>query len=366
MRSFIHFGIMVCIICAALIAGLAEREAWEIDPTWKTSDEPVRKVGPPRKVIVGTVIQSFWEKFPPERTLSKIDILVDRVAAESAQKYPGRPLDLIVLPEGAVSLSGKSLRQQAVKLEGSVSERIGARARQYGTYLVVPMLLDEELNGTQRYSNAAVLFDRLGKVSGIYRKVHPVAALHSDILEGGVTPGVEFKVFDCDFGRLGIQICWDLSYEEGWRSLARQGAEIVALPSESPQITRPSYYASKGRYWVVSSTPRHNASIFNPAGMVETQILDGDSGVLVHEIDLAFLVLPWANELEEGRALSRVFGDRVGFRYYPSEDKGVFWSNDPELSISQMAHQLGLVEFDWHVERTRRLQDRARKVAPKP
>jgi predicted amidohydrolase len=268
--------------------------------------------------------------------------------------------------ESAVSLPGKSLEEQAVRLEGQVSDRIGSKARQYGTYLIIPMLLAEEKGGRRIYSNTAVLFDRKGEVAGIYRKVHPVAGLHSDVLEGGVTPGERYDVFNCDFGRLGIQICWDLSYEEGWRSLAKQGAEIVALVSESPQLTRPSYYASKGGYWVVSSTPRNNASIFNPAGMIETQILDGGARVLVHEIDLAFLVLPWTGELEEGRAFSRAFGDRVGFRYYLSEDRGVFWSNDPELSISRMAHQLGLVEVNWHVERTRRLQEKARQGTANP
>jgi predicted amidohydrolase len=222
------------------------------------------------------------------------------------------------------------------------------------------MLLSEEKDGHQFYSNTAVLFDREGGVAGIYRKVHPVAGLHSDVLEGGITPGRKYEVFDCDFGRLGIQICWDLSYEDGWRALAEQGAEIVALVSESPQLTRPSYYAAKGGYWVISSTPRNNASIFNPAGMIEAQILDGGAKVLVDEIDLAFLVLPWTGELDEGRAFSRAFGDRVGFHYYASEDRGVFWSNDPEMSISQMAVKLGLVEVDWHVERTRRLQNRAR------
>jgi len=361
MKRFLFLWVLVCLSCSAPTGGQVEEEGGAAELSWRITDQPIREVGPPRKIIVASVMQSFWDKFPLTETLDNISALIDEAVEESARKFPGRGLDLVLLTESAVSLPGESLQDQAVKLEGTVSDRMGAKARQYGTYLIVPMLLAEGEDARQIYSNTAVLFDREGRVAGIYRKVHPVTGLHSDVLEGGITPGGKYEVFVCDFGRLGIQICWDLSYEEGWRSLAKQRAEIVALVSESPQLTRPSYYATKGGYWVVSSTPRNNVSIFNPAGMIEAQILDGSAKVLVHELDLAFLVLPWTGELDEGRAFSRAFGDRVGFQYYASEDRGVFWSNDPEMSISQMALQLGLVEVDWHVERTRRLQDTARK-----
>lgn len=360
MKRFLLFWSLSIITCSACeILSVDERSSCA-DLSWRRADQPIPEVGPPRKIIVGTVLEAFWEKFPLSETLEKVCALVDEVSEEADRKYPGRGLDLVLVTESAVSLPGDSLRQKAVNLQGVVSEQIGAKARECGAYLLIPMLLAEEIGGRQIYSNAAVLFNRQGEVEGVYRKVHPVAGLHSDVLEGGITPGQEYEVFECDFGRLGIQICWDLSYEEGWRVLAGKGTEIVALASESPQLTRPSYYAAKGGYWIVSSAPRNNATIFNPAGMIEAQILEGAERVLVHEVDLAFLVLPWTEELEEGRLFQRNFGGRAGFRYYPSEDKGVFWSNDPALSISQMALHLGLVEFDWHVERTRLLQDEAR------
>jgi hypothetical protein len=38
------------------------------------------------------------------------------------------------------------------------------------------------------------------------------------------------------------------------------------------------------------------------------------------------------------------FGDRVGYRYSESEDRGIFWSNDRGRSIGEMARSLGLLE----------------------
>ncbi|UCF39003.1 MAG: carbon-nitrogen hydrolase family protein [Acidobacteriota bacterium] len=325
---------------------------------WREVREPVRDVGLPRKVLIGTVIHPFWTKpDTDEEILAIVAHLVDETSRRASADYPGRSLDLVVLPEGAVCRSGSHAAETSLPLAGPVADTIGSKAREHSTYILLPMFLEED-RADGEYSNASVLFDRSGDIVGIYRKVHPVASLGSDLLEGGVRPGTDYPVFECDFGRVGVQVCWDLSYEEGWRELARKGAEIVALPSESPQLAKPAYYASRGRYYVVSATPRNNASIFNPAGMVEAQITE--PGALVHEIDLASLVLPWSGPLRNGAGLKERFGDRIGFHYYESEDAGIFWSNDPTTSVSEMVKELGLVEFDWRIKRTEVLQKAAR------
>ncbi len=54
-------------------------------------------------------------------------------------------------------------------------------------------------------------------------------------MEGGTTPGKNLPVFDCDFGKLAIQICYDMEFDRGWQELARQGAELIAWPTQSPR-----------------------------------------------------------------------------------------------------------------------------------
>ena len=73
----------------------------------------------------------------------------------------------------------------------------------------------------------------------MYRKVHPVINLGADPLRGRHHPGPEFPVFDCDFGRLGIQICFDMVYDDGWAALARKGADLVVWPTQSPAWRSP-------------------------------------------------------------------------------------------------------------------------------
>jgi len=280
--------------------------------------------------------------------------LIDAAVAAAEAEYPGAGLDLLVLPEFAIaSGQGMLAHEQAVKLEGAVQAALGAKARQYHAYLVVPMIMDEG----EQYSNAAVLYDRSGNVAGIYRKVYPMADI-DNVIEGGITPGAEYPVFDCDFGKLGMLICWDMAYDDGWEALARKGAEVVALCSASPQTVRPASQALRRHYYVVSSTPRNNASIFNPMGLVDAQITD--AGVLVRQLDLSYAILHWSEKLHNGQAFTRRFGDRVGYCYSEREDTGIFWSNDTNISIGSMTRELGFREMNAEIERVRQIDDAAR------
>ena len=353
--------IATLVIWAGGIAAGPRTEASEPSVRPESPLAALRRDGLPRKVLLGTVISGYGVFSQPlEKRLQRMDELIEAMAARAWGDYPAKRLDLAVLPETFLTRPGDSLAKQAVRLE-EVLPRIAACARRQGCYLIVPLLL-QETAPPLRISNAAVLVDREGNVVGIYRKVHPVAPQGSDVVENGTTPGREFPVFECDFGRVGIQICFDLLYADGWEALARQGAEIVALPSASPETVHPSLYALQHRYYIVSAAPRDHAAVYSPLGVIEAEVTKED--VLVHQIDLSYALLHWEAVLEEGEGLRRKFGDKVGFHYYRPEDAGIFWSNDPGAPIAQMIASLGLSESDANVERVRRLQDLARGGPP--
>ena len=204
----------------------------------------------------------------------------------------------------------------------------------------------------KRCSNAAVLVGRNGELTGIYRKVHLVVSLDRGTLENGTTPGRELPVFDCDFGKLGIQICYDMDFDDGWTELARGGAELIAWPTQSPQTSQPAFRARQGRCYIVSSTWRHNASIFEPTGKIAAQIKSPDR-ILVQELDLSYAILPWSAKLQNGKALKNAYAGKVGFHYYEDEDCGIFWSNDPEMPVGQMVRSLGVLEMEDELARVR-------------
>jgi predicted amidohydrolase len=311
-------------------------------------------------VIIGTIIYGPYGKYEglPER-LKVLAGFVDAMADEAARAYPGRGLDLAILPETTVTSTHGPASQRAIPLRGPVLETFGTLARRHKTYLVVPLDLVEESDSGPVYSNTAVLLDRKGSVAGIYHKVHPVAVLHHDDLEGGITPGREFPVFDCDFGKLGIQICWDMVFDDGWQALADRGAEIVVWPSQSPATARPAARAGQHRYFIVSSCWRNNSTIYEPTGLVAARV-QTPGKPLVHEIDLSYAVLGWSAPLRDGKAFREKYGQRAGYHYERQEDLGMFWSNDPHMTIGEMVRSLGLEELDPQIARNRVLQDAAR------
>src|SRR5947207_6328368 len=307
---------------------------------------------PPRKVIVGAAMQSFWGQYPGlDNRLDQLAGIVDQMAAQAKKKY-GRGLDLAVLPETSITgeAEGDALAR-SVPFEGQVQEVFTRKAREHGCYIVVPTyLLDSKEK--KLCSNAAILVGRQGEVLGTYRKVHLVVSLERGTMESGSTPGEALPVFDCDFGKLGIQICYDMDFGEGWAELARRGAELIAWPTQSPQTSQPAFRARDHRCYIVSSTWRHNASIFEPTGKIAAQIKPPQS-ILVHELDISYALLPWSSKLQNGEALRKAYGDKVGFHYYEDEDCGIFWSNDPKITIGQMVQSIGVLELEEEMARVR-------------
>jgi predicted amidohydrolase len=308
---------------------------------------------PPRKVIVGTAMQAFWGQYPGlQSRLEQLGGIVDQMAAQAEKSY-GRGLDLAVLPEVAITgEAGNDAVDHSVPFEGEVQDAFTRKAREHRCYIVVPTYLLES-KAKKRCSNAAVLVGRQGEVLGTYRKVHLVVSLERGTMEGGAAPGDALPVFNCDFGKLGIQICYDMEFAEGWAELARRGAELVAWPTQSPKTSLPAARARQQRCYIASSTWRHNASLFEPTGKIVAQIKPPQS-ILVQELDLSYALLPWSSKLRNGEALRQAYGGKVGFRYYEDEDCGIFWSNDPQITIGEMVRSIGVLELEEELARVKK------------
>jgi predicted amidohydrolase len=86
-------------------------------------------------------------------------------------------------------------------------------------------IIDDDMVVKGKIYNTAILIDRNGKIKGGYRKIN----LMGDSSE--VTPGKKVKVFQTDFAKIGIAICWDLAYPKLFKEMKNIGAEIVFCPT---------------------------------------------------------------------------------------------------------------------------------------
>jgi predicted amidohydrolase len=71
-----------------------------------------------------------------------------------------------------------------------------------------------------------VLIGPDGTVAGKYRK----ASLPRDEIAKGCAAGSEYLVFQTQFGKLGMMVCYDGFFPEVARALSNRGAEVIAWP----------------------------------------------------------------------------------------------------------------------------------------
>lgn len=116
----------------------------------------------------------------------------------------------------------------AESVPGPTVERFSALAAELGTVVVLPVY-EEEQPGVL-YNTAAVI-DADGRYLGKYRKTH-IPHVRGFWEKFYFRPGnLGYPVFDTAVGRVGVYICYDRHFPEGWRALGLNGAEIVLNPS---------------------------------------------------------------------------------------------------------------------------------------
>jgi beta-ureidopropionase len=118
--------------------------------------------------------------------------------------------------------------EYAESIPGPTTERFQALARELEIVMVLPMY-EQEQPGVL-YNTAAVV-DADGTYLGKYRK-HHIPQVKGFWEKFYFRPGnLGWPVWDTAVGRVGVYICYDRHFPEGWRALGLAGAQIVYNPS---------------------------------------------------------------------------------------------------------------------------------------
>ena len=126
----------------------------------------------------------------------------------------------------------------------------------------------------ERIFNTSLLIDRSGNIAGKYRKTH----LSLNEYEQGISPGDELPVFDTDFGKVGMLICWDMYFPEPARIMAMKGAELILVSTVGdPSVRHVSRALENGIYVAVSGCMFQN---LNNCGIEPAKIIAPDGTVL--------------------------------------------------------------------------------------
>jgi predicted amidohydrolase len=312
---------------------------------------------PARKVSVASVdLKGLW---PDSTRESRLKRILGRM-----QDVTGFKPDLVCMPElfdTSWVEENFLIRDIAEdeKTPGPFTSRIAEFARKNSCYVACPIYTKKDGN----YYNSCLILDRKGEIAGVYHKMHPVK---DEIITGkegeeavGVLPGEKDQpVIVTDFGKLGVQICYDANWQDGWEQYSRQGAEIMLFVSQFPGGRILNYYAWRHGCYIVSSTGG------------DARIIDM-SGNDIHASS-TFTRFAWADlNLEKMNTdtwptneripdLFRKYGDRLGIHVWDNTGVITIESFDKDLKVADVLREFGIMTVAENVRTSEEVQNKYR------
>lgn len=215
--------------------------------------------------------------------------------------------DFVILPEMfCCPYQTENFPIYAEKEGGPVWQQLSAYAKQYGVYLIGGSMPEKDAEGN--VYNTCYVFDREGKQIGKHRKVH----LFDIDIKGGqtfkesdtLTAGDSDTVFDTEFGKMGVMLCFDIRFPELSRMMVNDGARIVFVPAAFNMTTGPAHWelsfrtrALDNQIYMVGCAPARDVSagyiswghsiVTDPWGRV-IDMLDEKKGILLAELDMDY------------------------------------------------------------------------------
>ena len=186
--------------------------------------------------------------------------------------------------------------------DGYTTRLMQEYARKHNMVIIVP-IYEEVMPGL--YYNTAAVIDADGSCLGKYRKTHipQVAGFWEKFF---FKPGASnWPIFETAYIKLGVYICYDRHFPEGWRALSLKGAEIIYNPSATVaglsqhlwELEQPASAAANGVYigainrvgneapWDIGEF--YGSSYFvNPRGEIISQASGDKDELLVTELDM--------------------------------------------------------------------------------
>ena len=215
--------------------------------------------------------------------------------------------DFVILPEMfCCPYQTENFPIYVEKEGGPVWQQLSGDAKQYGIYLIGGSMPEKDAEGN--VYNTSYIFDREGKQIGKHRKVH----LFDIDVKGGqtfkesdtLTAGDSDTVFDTEFGKIGVMLCFDIRFPELSRMMVNDGAKVIFVPAAFNMTTGPAHWelsfrtrALDNQIYMVGCAPARDVSagyiswghsiVTDPWGRV-TGMLDENEGILLAELDMDY------------------------------------------------------------------------------
>ena len=253
-------------------------------------------------------------------------------------------VDLVVLPE---AWRGKDVVET---LSDSTITTMSQLARKHRSYVVCPIY--RRAPGGRL--NSSVLIDRTGAVVSVYDKVFPYWTEFD--LQPPAVPGREdVPVYEADFGRVGLAICYDAKFPEVFQRLRDKGAELVVWSSAYSGFSELQAFALLHHYAIVTSTLTGDSVVYDITGaLLRDDKGAGDVTISRFTLDMDRMIYHYNFNLDKRDRLLREHDRDVRLAVdMPREEWFVLAAKRPGVSARRLAREYGLEELRAYKDRSR-------------
>jgi len=256
--------------------------------------------------------------------------------ADIVEDEAKRGCDLILLPETCTG------NEPIETLAGESVGHMAKIAAKYRTYIVLPIYRSTE---TEARLNSSILIGRGGELCGIYDKVYPFWSEFE--LVPPVAVGQSAPVFETDFGRVGMAICFDANFPELFRRLSLGGAEVVLWSSAYSAGTSLQAHAINHNFTIITSTLCPDCTVYDITGR-ETHYQSTPGGVNISrvELDLDRCVFHFDYNLDKRARLLKDYEGKIeSDAYFGRESWFTLRATAPGVSAKKVAAEYGMEEL---------------------
>lgn len=249
------------------------------------------------KIKVGLIQMKVKDK--KDDNLHKAAKLIDKIGKED--------VDMVVLPEMfSCPYNTKNFPIYAEE-EGDYSYKfLSEVSKRNNIYLIAGSIPEKE--GSNIY-NTSYVFNRQGEKIAKHRKIHlfdidiknKQRFRESDTLSAGD----KVTVFDSEFGKIGLCICYDFRFPELARLMVDKGAKAIIVPASFNMTTGPAHWdimfrsrAIDNQVYTIGCSPARDydysyisyghSLIVSPYGDILCE-LDEKENFITYDIDLDYV-----------------------------------------------------------------------------
>jgi beta-ureidopropionase len=283
------------------------------------------------------------------------ELMVERIMGILKDVAVYKP-DFVCLPEAFPfeNTETKFTFPERVAVSEKVLLQFSEFAKLNSCYTICPVFTSSE----GRIYNSAVVFDRMGKRIGQYNKIHETVGYVRD----GVTCGAMFQpVIQTEFGPIGIQICYDINWDDSWKMLRDQGVKIIFWCSAYDGGQHLNMKALQNKCIVASSTNKNISKVVDIDGKTIAKTGIWEPNFYCGRLNLEKVFIPAYDYLKECKDIRRKYGRKVKITCFHEEEWTIIESVSQDVVIKDIIREFNLKPYVEGIREAEDIQNKSRQ-----